>query len=237
MNTKIQAENQEEKTREIEEMYRVGFHFGRPRQFTHPKMRSYIYTIKEGVSIFDLEQSYGFLKKAEDYLSFLGKNKSKFLLVGTKPEAKGAVEEAGRELSMPYVVERWLGGTLTNFNAIKGRVDVLKSLREKRAKGEFSSYPKKEAIKLDKRLVKMEKQLGGLESLFDKPVVLILIDSKEEKVAVMEAKKTNTPVVALLNSDCDISAVNYPIPGNDSSVPSIKYLLDKLIAAYKSVEV
>jgi len=233
INTKSADKKQEEFLKKIEEMYRAGVHFGYSRSSRHPKMKPFFYGLSHDVEIFNLEVVFDYLEKAMEFLGELGSRGGKFLLVATKAEAKDLVEKTGRETGMPYVTDRWLGGTLTNFEVIKKRIAYFDELSEKKASGNFSSYSKKEASRLEKQFLKMKKQLDGIRDLKELPAALVVVDSKLEKTAVLEAKKKNIPVVAILNSDCNPTGLDYPIPANDSSVSSLEYLLGKLSKAYK----
>lgn len=231
--TKFEDKKQEDFLKKMEEMYKAGVHFGYSRSSRNPKMKPFFYGRSHDTEIFNLEVVYLYLEKAMEFLKEIGLRESKFLLVATKAEAKDIVEKIGRELEMPYVTERWLGGTLTNFEILKKRIAYFEELSGKRIDGKFSSYSKKEAAKLDKQFLKMEKQLSGIKSLKEIPVALLVVDPKTEKTAVIEARKKKVPIIAILNSDCDPSDIDYPIPGNDSSVSSVQYFLDKLAGAYK----
>ncbi|MFC1756677.1 30S ribosomal protein S2 [Patescibacteria group bacterium] len=240
MNTKINDKNQalsvgrqENLMKENEVMYRLGVHFGYSKSSSNPKMKPYLFGVRNNIAIFDLGKVLECLEKAEDFLEDLGSKKSKILFVATKPEARDLIEKAGRELGMPYIVERWLGGTLTNFNSIKKRIDYFKDLQSKKASGGFSEYIKKEAMKLEKKLLKMEKYFGGLQTLSEKPSAIIVVDSKKESSAVAEAKKIGIPTVAVMNSDCEPADIEYPVPGNDVATSSIEYFLEKFVDAYK----
>lgn len=231
--TKFEDKKQADFLKKIEEMYRAGVHFGYSRSSRNPKMKPFFYGMSHDVEIFNLEVVCLCLEKAMEFLRGLGLRGSKFLLVATKAEARDVVEKIGRELDMPYVTERWLGGILTNFEIFKKRIAYFEELSSKRVLGEPPSFSKKEASKLDKQFLKMERQLGGVKVLKEIPAALLVVDSKTEEAAVLEAKKKNIPVIAILNSDCDPSDIDYPIPGNDSSVSSLRYLLDQLAGAYK----
>lgn len=214
-------------------MFMAGAHFGYSRQSQHPKMKPYIFGIRNNIAIFDLEKTYAYLKKAEKFLEDLAKEGKKILIVSTKPGIRQLVEEAGRELNMPYVSERWLGGTLTNFKIIKDRLDYFMDLRKKKDTGELNKYTKKEISRFSKELSRLERFLGGLEPLNALPAALVIIDPKKEKTALRESFQMSIPVVAVLNSDSDPTNIDYPIPANDTSSASVKYLLSRLIKAFK----
>jgi len=232
-NTKLEKKKQDNLLQELEVMYRAGVHFGYSKSSRHPKIRTYLCGLKNGVEIFDLEKTIFCLKKAEDFLTELSAMGKGILIVSTKPEVKDIVEKAGRELGMPYVLERWLGGTLTNFSTIKKRVSYFKNLCEQKLSGGFSDLSKKEASRTDKQLAKLERRLGGFSTLSEIPSAMVVIDPKKSKAAVSEAKKVGVPVVAILNSDCNPEDIDYPIPGNDASFSSVQYFLDRIVNAYK----
>ncbi|MCF7835543.1 MAG: 30S ribosomal protein S2 [Candidatus Marinimicrobia bacterium] len=234
INTKLEDKNQDNLLEELEVMYRAGVHFGYSRSSRHPKMEPYLCGLKNGVEIFDLEKTVSCFKKAEDFISELGANGKKVLIVSTKPEIKDVVEKAGRELGMPYVLERWLGGTLTNFESIKKRVGYFKKLCDDKMNGAFSELSKKDASRADKQITKLERRLGGFSSLSEIPAALVVVDPKRSEAAVMEAKKMGVPVVGFLNSDCNPEDVDYPVPGNDASFSSVQYFLDRVVKAYKA---
>lgn len=219
--------------KEVEEMFMAGVHFGYPRESRHPKMKPYIFGVRNNVEIFDLEKTHDCLEKAKKFLGDLAKEEKKILIVSTKPGMRQLVEEAAKELKMPYVSERWLGGTLTNFKIIKGRLDYFIDLRKKKETGELNKYTKKEISRFNKELSRLERFFGGLESLSALPKALVIIDPKKEKTALRESFQMSIPVIAILNSDSDPTGIAYPIPANDASVASVKYLLTQLIKAYE----
>jgi len=232
MDTKLETKNQGLK--EEEKMYRAGVHFGYSRASRHPQMDpTYFHSFRNGVEIFNLEKVYLCLEKASSFLSELGSKKAIILIVSTKSESKETVEKVASEFSMPCVTERWIGGTLTNFNQIKKRINDFDDLYNKKKEGFFSDYSKKELSRLDKKLVKLEKQFGGLLFLKQLPAALLIVDPKEESAAVEEAKVLGIPIVAILNSDCNPSGIDYVIPANDASFSSIQFLLKKLAEGYK----
>jgi len=219
--------------KDLEEMFIAGIHFGYSRSSRHPKMKPYLFGLRNNVEIFDLEKTYACLEKAKKFLEELAKEGKKILIVATKPGMHQLVEEAGRELNMPYVSERWLGGTLTNFKMIKGRIDYFMSLRQKKSAGELNKYTKKEISRFNKEISRLERFLGGLELLTNMPVAVLIIDPKKEKTAFRESRQMSIPIIAIINSDSNPSGITYPIPANDNSPASVKYLLKFLVKAYK----
>ena len=230
-------EKNEQKDRvevEVKEMYLSGIHLGYSQTSRNPKMKPYIFGLRNGVEIFDFEKTKKNIDSAKEFAKKLGKDKKIVLFVGTKKEAKDLTENVAKELGMPYVKERWIGGTLTNFKQIKGRIDHLNDLKKKRDAGELNKYTKKEKLQIERQIKKMEIYFGGLaENLKFLPSAIVAVDSKHEKITVSEANQMKIPVVALLNSDCDPSGVNYPVPGNDNSVSSISYFMSEFAKAYK----
>jgi len=218
----------------VKEMYLSGIHLGYSQTSRSPQMKPYIFGLRNGVEIFDLEKTKKNIDSAKEFAKKLGKDKKIILFVGTKKEAKDLTENAAKELGMPYVKERWIGGTLTNFKQIKGRIDHLNDLKKKRDSGELDKYTKKEKLQIERQIKKMEIYFGGLaENLKFLPSAIIVVDSKHEKITVSEANRMKIPVIALLNSDCDPSGVNYPVPGNDNSASSIAYFLSGFVKSYK----
>ncbi len=231
--TKIPEENQEDFLKRYEEMYKAGVHFGYSRSSCHPGMQPYLFGIRNNIEIFNLEKASACLEKAEEFLKETGKKGGKLLFVSTKPEAKEIAEEFASALTMPYVSERWLGGTLTNFKTIRNQINYFESLLEQKTSGGFSKMLKKEAVRLGKKMENMEKKFSGLRLLKELPAVLIVVDPKEGRTAMLEARKTGVPVVAILNSDCNPKKITYPVPGNDAASSSVRYLLGRLVNAYK----
>jgi small subunit ribosomal protein S2 len=238
IDSKTEDENQESGFRAsniniIEEMYRAGVHFGYPRRLRHPKMDPYLYGLRDGVEVFNLSQTYNCLLAAQRFLKDLAASGGDVLFVATKPEAQEIVEKAARDTGMPFVVGKWIGGLLTNFQVVRKQIDYFEELCEKKSGGEFSSLSKKEAFRLEKKLLKLEKNLGGIRLMKKLPSALLVVDSIEEKVAVSEARKAGIPVIGILNSDCNPLEVDYPIPANDSAPRSIQFIMDQLVKAYK----
>lgn len=220
-------------SKEMEEMSRAGVYFGYSKGRRHPKMTPFIFGIRNNVEIFDIVKVKEQLEKAADFMQLLGKEGKTVLFVGTKPPAKEIIRRTADSLRMPYVVERWLGGTLTNFKVIKKRTEDFLDLQQKKNSPDFEKLAKRERFKIIKDLAKMEKTFKGLELLSALPQALVMVDAKEESTAVREARRMGIPVAAVLNSDCDPSVIDYPIPANDASVSSIGYLMEKLAEAYR----
>jgi small subunit ribosomal protein S2 len=216
----------------IEEMFGAGAHYGYSKSRRHPSAKPFIFGSKNRVEIFDLEKTSKSLDKALDFVSELGKDNKKILFVSGKKEAEKPIKEGAEKLSFSYVAGRWIGGTLTNFSEIRKRIQKYLDLKEKKEKGELSKYTKKERLLIDRDMTDLESKFGGIIDMEGLPQALFIIDSKQEKTAVTEAKKMNIPTIALSSSDCDLEDVDYPIPGNDSSILSIKFFVSKVVEAY-----
>ena len=217
----------------FEEMLKAGVHFGYSRSRRHPKIKDYIFGVKNNVEIFNLEKTKQKINEAKDFLKNLAKNNKKILLVGTKVESRNLIEKMAKEINMPFVNERWVGGTLTNFKTIKGRIGYMNELLKNKESGELNKYTKKEQVQIEKKIAKLKSYFGGLDKIEELPSAIIVVDTKKEKIAVAEAKRMFIPVAGILNSDCDPDMVNYPIPANDNSVSSVGYILQELKEAYK----
>jgi small subunit ribosomal protein S2 len=216
-----------------EEMFQAGAHYGYGKSRRHPSVSSFIYTTKNRTDIIDLEKTGVMLAEAAEFLKHLGSKRKTVILVGTKPEAKEAVRAAAESLDMPYVVERWIGGTLSNFTEIKKRILELENYRKDTVSGDLEKYTKKERVMLAKKMQKLDRYYGGLISLKKMPDALLIVDGRAEIIAQTEANKTGVPVVALANSDSNIKDIDYPIVGNDASIPAIKLFVNALAKAYK----
>lgn len=217
----------------IREMFGVGAHYGYTRTRRHPTTKPFLYGTKNRTDIIDLEKTAASLTKAEEILATLGTTGKQVLFVGTKPEASPAVKAAAESLGMPYVEIRWIGGTLTNEKQIKSRVTLLEDLTVKHEKNELIAKTKKEKLLLERKMEKLARRFGGLSTMKGMPGALIVIDSKEEAIAITEANQVGIPVISLSNSDCDIRTVAYPIIANDANKKTIEFFLNKLVTAYK----
>ena len=204
-------------------MLEAGVHFGHKTRKWNPKMKPYIYGAHEGIHVFDLEKTKQLLENALDFLKRTVASGKTILFVSTKPQAANLIVEAAREVKMPYVVHKWMGGLLTNFATIKQRIRYLKKLKDDEKSGEFEKYTKKEASQLRKQIEKLESTLGGVSNLDGLPHVIFLTDVLRDKIVVREAKKMKIPVVAIVDSNADPDNIAFPIPANDDAVKSITY--------------
>ena len=216
----------------IDAMFHAGAHFGYSRARRHSSVRQYLYGAKNGVDIIDLEQTAALLGVAKARVEELGKLGKTVLFVGTKREIRDIVTEIGKSLNMPYVSERWVGGVLTNWPEIKKRTGRLKELSDKFAKGELEKYTKKERLLFEREMGTLQTEFGGIATLESAPALIVIVDPREEHIAVAEAKKTKVETVGILNSDCNANEVTYPIVANDSALESVRFFLTELSAAY-----
>ncbi|HSE56774.1 MAG TPA: 30S ribosomal protein S2 [Candidatus Paceibacterota bacterium] len=214
-------------------MFEAGAHFGYSKTRRHPTVVPYLFGSKNGIDIIDIEKVHPLLEKAASVLADLGKAGKTVLFVGTKAEAKGAVESVAVALRQPFVTERWIGGILTNFPEIKKRIQKLEEMKEKRANGEYDKYTKKEKILLNRELDRLNKYFSGLVGMMKLPDAIVVVDTKKEHIAVTEAKKMGLTVIGIGNTDCSVKSVHYPIVANDGSRSSIELVLDILKAAYE----
>ena len=219
---------------QIDEMFQAGAHYGYSKSRRHPSTTPYIFGTKNGVDIINIEKTEELFNKAVEQIKQYAATGKVVLFVGTKPEARQQIVETALALNMPYVNERWVGGILTNFHEIKKRITKLLDLREQKEKGGLDKYTKKERLLIDREMEKMTKNFQGVSGITKVPDVMFVIDPKKEHIAVTEALKMNIPVIALLNTDCNLKQVTFPIIGNDASVSSISFFLDKIKKSYES---
>ncbi len=215
----------------IDKLFSVGAHYGYAKSRRHPSVRRFIFGSKGNVEIFDLEQTSAMMEKALAFLTTAAAKRETVLFVGSKPEARGALERVARRLNQPFVVGRWIGGSLTNWSEIKKRLARLQELTDMREKGEGTKFTKLERLLLEREEKELDAMFGGLRGLEKTPSVMVVVDSRKEATAIAEAAKLGIPVVALINSDCDASVVNYAIPANDSSRHTIELVLGEIAQA------
>lgn len=216
----------------VDEMFQAGVHYGYSKSRRHPSVSEYIFTTKNGVDIINIEKTEELFNKTLEAVIKLATSGKTILFVGTKPEARQQIIETALALNMPYVGERWVGGALTNFPEIKKRIIKLIDLRDQKEKGGLDKYTKKERLLIDREMADMTKNFQGLVGITRTPDVVLVIDPKKEHIAVTEARKMNLPVIALLNTDCNLKSIEYPVVANDASVSSITFFLSKIKDAY-----
>lgn len=217
----------------IGRMFAAGAHFAYSKSRRHPSVSPFIFGAKNHVEIFDLEETSKLFSAALDFIESLGKERAQMLLVGGKQEAKDAIRHAGERLGVPSVAGRWIGGTLTNYPQIKKRIDLMEKLVLERESGELGKYTKLERVLIDRKIADLERNFGGVRDLQPRPAALLVIDTKREHIAVAEARRIGVPVVALMNSDCDIADADYPILANDAGIASIQFTLNEVVEAYE----
>jgi len=211
------------------ELLEAGVHFGHQTRRWNPKMGRFLYGERSGIYIIDLEKTLTGLEEAYDFARDLGRRGGVVLFVGTKKQAQEVIVDNADRVGMPYVTTRWLGGMLTNFQTVSRRLIRLRELREMERTGAFDFLPKKEAIRLRHEREKLERNLGGMQSLDRLPEAIFVIDTKKEHIAVNEARKLGMPVIAIVDTNCDPDEVDYVIPGNDDAIRSVS-LVTRLIA-------
>jgi small subunit ribosomal protein S2 len=228
------VENKKKDEVSVEDMFSVGAHYGYSKTRRHPSMTPYIYTTKNKTDIIDLEKTSVLLAKAQEFIKSLGSRNKVLLFVGTKPEAKEIVKNIAEALNMPYVNERWIGGTLSNFGEIKKRIAELENYRKENKEGGLEKYTKKERVVMAKKMERLARYYSGLVGLKKLPDALFIVDAKAESIAQTEGLKSNVPVVALLNSDSNLKNIDYPIVCNDTGIPSIKLFTEIISNSYKN---
>ena len=215
----------------LEEMSKTGLFLGHQKSKTHPRMRPFIFTTRNGLEIIDLSQTLQALEQALDFIKSKVAAGGSVLLVGTTPASKAVTEEFAKKLNFPYVTERWLGGTLTNFKTLAKRIAYFKKLRSDRQAGKFDKYTKKERLDFDREIAKLTLKFSGTENMEILPQVMFVVDANAHIAAIREAKRTNIPVVGVVNTDVDPAAVDYPIPANDRSRTGLEWIFAKLESA------
>jgi len=217
----------------IEEMLKAGVHFGHQLKRWNPKTAKYIYDADNKSHVIDLYQTEDLLKKAADFLYETAKSGGQIVFVGTKRQAKETVRELAEDCGALFVSERWLGGTLTNYDSVSKNWKNLDQLISDRATGKHDKYTKKEKLLLGREIAKLENLVGGIRNLSKKPAAVVIVDVKKEETAVKEAAFVGTPIVAILDTNGDPDLIDYPIPANDDAIKSIKILMETLASAVK----
>jgi small subunit ribosomal protein S2 len=215
----------------LEELLEAGAHFGHQVSKWHPSMRPYIYTERNTVHIIDLQQTQRKLTEAQQFIADVIAKDGTVLFVGTKKQARKIVKKAAEQVNMPFAVERWLGGTFTNFESIKKQVAKLKDLETKRQSGELAKYTKKEQVTFDREIERLNRFFGGLRSLNRLPEAIVVFDVIADHNAVREAQRKKVKIVALCDTNADVEQINYPIPVNDDAVKVIELMAAALVGA------
>ena len=220
---------------ELKTLLESGVHFGHQAKRWNPKMRKFVFGKRGGILIIDLEKTLSCIRDVQNIVSSVAAKGGKILFVGTKKQAQQIIVEIAKESRMPYVTERWVGGTLTNFDNIREQVRKYCDMAKQHEENAFDRYTKKEIVVFTKELDKMRKKYDGIRELDQKPELIFVVDPKKEHLAVKEAMKMGIPVVALIDTDGDPDIIDYPIPGNDDALKSIRAVMNFVSDALKNI--
>jgi len=212
----------------LKEMTEAGLYFGHRTSRIHPKMKPYISGTRNTTHIINLEKTIEEFNQALNFIKKLISEDKTLLLIGTKIQVKEMLKETAEECGLPYVSERWLGGTFTNFKTIRERVDYFKDLEDKRKSGELEKYTKKERADFDKEIRDLETKFGGIKNLEKLPDAIFVLDIRKDDLAIKEARKKGVKVIAIADTNVDPSLADYPIPANDDAISSVKFILEKV---------
>jgi small subunit ribosomal protein S2 len=215
----------------MKQLLEAGVHFGHQTRRWNPKMKKYIFTERNGIYIIDLQKTVKKVEEAYNWVKELAANGGTVLFVGTKKQAQDSVRDEAARSGMYFVNQRWLGGTLTNFETIQKRITRLKDIERMSEDGTFEVLPKKEVVQLKKQQERLEKFLGGIKDMKRVPDALFIIDPRKERIAVAEAKKLNIPIVAIVDTNCDPDEIDVIIPANDDAIRAVKLLTGKMADA------
>ena len=215
----------------MKSLLEAGVHFGHQTRRWNPRMKRYIFTQRNGIHIIDLQQTLGLMNEAVRAMTQLAAEGGKVLFVGTKRQAQEAIQSEALRCEMWYVNQRWLGGTLTNFQTIRRRIDYMIELQQKRDQGYFRVLPKKEAVKLGDTLARLEKYFLGIRDMTELPSALFIVDIGREDICIAEAQRMGVKIFAIVDTDCDPQKVTYPIPGNDDAVRSVRLVAGRMASA------
>ncbi|MFS0656301.1 30S ribosomal protein S2 [Bacillus sp. 179-C3.3 HS] len=215
----------------MKQLLEAGVHFGHQTRRWNPKMKRYIFTERNGIYIIDLQKTVKKVEEAYNFTKNLAADGGKILFVGTKKQAQDSVKEEAIRSGMFYVNQRWLGGTLTNFETIQKRIKRLKDIEKMQENGTFDVLPKKEVVQLNKELERLEKFLGGIKEMKSLPDALFIIDPRKERIAVAEARKLNIPIIGIVDTNCDPDEIDVVIPANDDAIRAVKLLTAKMADA------
>jgi len=206
----------------------AGVHFGHQTRRWNPKMRKFIFSERNGIHIIDLQQTVDRLEAACDFVRDMVSNGGTILFVGTKRQAQETIEAEAKRCGMPYVTTRWLGGTLTNFATIQGRIDYLVRTEDAKARGEMDYLAKKERLKQEEELARLNRYLGGIKAMTALPGAIYIVDTTKEDIAVAESVRIGIPIVALVDTNCNPDVIDYPIPSNDDAIRAIKLITARI---------
>ncbi|GBD23491.1 30S ribosomal protein S2 [bacterium HR29] len=215
----------------MKQLLEAGVHFGHQTRRWNPKMRPFIFTERNGIHIIDLQQTVTRLEEAINFVRDVVASGGEVLIVGTKKQARDTVEQEAKRAGLPYVNNRWLGGTLTNFRTIQQRIRYLKELEAAMERGDFARRPKREQLKIQEEIERLNRYFGGIKNMDRLPAAVFIIDTVKEAIAVHECERLGIPIVALVDSNCDPDPITYPIPSNDDAIRAIKLILGKIADA------
>lgn len=209
----------------LESLLKAGVHFGHMKSRRHPKMETYTYTTRNNLNILDLKKTLAKLEEAATFLASVKKSGKPILCVGTKKQTHDLIRSFAKRLGLFFVVDRWIGGTFTNFPVIRGRTKFLRETEDRLARGDFKGYTKFERMKIAEEVEKLEKSMGGIKYMNELPGAVFLADAKEGAIVIREARRAGIPLVGIVDSNADPSLIDYPIPGNDDAISSLRLLL------------
>ncbi len=215
----------------MKELLEAGVHFGHQTRRWNPKMAPYIFGARNGIHIIDLQKTVQFFKTAYNYVVDRVADGGVVLFVGTKKQAQDAIREEAQRCGMFYVNHRWLGGMLTNFQTISRSIARLKEFEAMKEDGTIKRFPKKEILMMEKKAAKLERSLGGIKNMGRLPDIVYVVDPRKEDIAIMEARKVNVPLLAIVDSNCDPTEIDYPMPGNDDAIRAIRLLTSRIADA------
>ena len=216
----------------MKNLLEAGVHFGHQTRKWHPRMKRYIFAERNGIYIVDLQQTMSLLERAARAMSEIAADGGRVLFVGTKRQAQESIQIEADRCGMYYINSRWLGGTLTNFTTVSSRVNYLKALEQRRESGGFALLPKKEAQKLEEKITKLNRYFDGIRNMETVPDALFVVDLNKEAIALAEARKIGIPIIGLVDTDCDPELVDFPVPGNDDAIRSIKLVAARMADAF-----
>lgn len=215
----------------MKQLLEAGVHFGHQTRRWNPKMAQYIFTERNGIYIIDLQKTVKKVDEAYNFARSVVENGETILFVGTKKQAQDAIREEAERCGMPYVSQRWLGGTMTNFKTIRSRIDRLRKIEQMEQDGSFESLPKKEVLELQKERARLMKFLSGIRNMHKLPGAVFIVDSRKERIAVAEARNLGIPLIGIVDTNCDPDEIDYVIPGNDDAIRAVKLLAGKIADA------
>ena len=219
---------------DVKQLLEAGAHFGHAVKRWNPKMADYIYAERNGIHIIDLFKTVEQLEKAAKFLQKAAREGKRIVFLGTKSQAVEVVKQEAERVGVAYVINRWVGGTLTNWSQIKSRIDLLKEMKKKMEKGEYKKYTKKEQVLFAREIERLERMYGGLVDLKDRPEVLFVVDPHREKTAVKEAKDMGVTIVALADTNTDPEGIEYIIPANDDALKSVRLIVETMTKAVEA---